>query len=386
MKKLPSSLSVKYSTFLPQRSILSHYRSFSLSPKLQFSCTNAKRKTAATPSCGVQLCISADPVSTAVTKEKIAKAFAANKYPLVVSPTKADLEAIKKSGDEVILVVSGSQACEALEELCDDMNAPTRRVKLIYSITAGVDTYRFQDLKHHLKGIPFCNAQGCFSAILAEHVIFSMLHFNRYPWRLLAQKEQKKWERFSMIRLEGQKVGIIGYGNIGQECGRLAVAMGMKVTGIKRSVNEPVDRYGVHIRGEDYMDQLLQESDFIVGVLPATSHTVGFFNKSVFSKMKPSAVFINIGRGVTQNEDDIVQALQNNVIRGAALDVFQVEPLPPTSPLWQLPDDKVLLTPHCADVTDDIVHISADRFIGIAKEFFETKKVTAYTVDVEKGY
>lgn len=334
----------------------------------------------------IQFCIVADPASACVTKEKIEETFRAKEHKLVLAPTKADLEVIKKSGDDVVLVISGPQACEALEELCDDMSAPTRRVKLIYSLSAGVDCYRLPELKHHLKGIPFCNAQGCFSTILAEHVIFSMLHFNRFPWRLLAQKEEKKWERFGMIRLEGQKVGIIGYGSIGQECGRLAVAMGMSVTGIKRSVGDAVDANSVHIRGEDYIDQLLRESDFVVGVLPATPQTAGYFNKSVFSKMKPSAVFINIGRGVTQNEDDIVEALQNNVIRGAALDVFEVEPLPPTSPLWKLPNDKVLLTPHCADVTDDIIHISVDRFIRITKELFETNKVTAYTIDVEKGY
>lgn len=334
----------------------------------------------------IQFCISADPQTTATVKGKIEEAFGATTYPIVTSPTESDIEAIKKSGDNVVLVVFGPKVASTIESLCDDIDAPTRRVKLIYSMSAGVDSYRLHDLVKHLKGIPFCNAQDCFSTILAEHAIFSMLYFNRCPWRLLEQKEQKKYERFSMIRLEGQKLGIIGYGSIGQECGRLAVAMGMTVTGIKRTVHEPIDRHHVHIRGEDYVDQLLQESDFVLGVLPATPKTAGFFNKAVFSKMKPSAVFINIGRGNTQNEDDIVYALKNNVIRGAALDVFQVEPLPPTSPLWELPNDKILLTPHCADVTHDINHIAADRFIRIVTELFETNKVTAYTVSAEKGY
>eukprot|EP00796_Vickermania_ingenoplastis_P007238 gene7238-5087_t len=340
------------------------------------------------------ICVAADKNSSSIVKQRVEEVFGAGKHKMVLDPSHDDIENMKKGSDPIILVVFalftgcvGIPAFDCIKSLCDDIGAANRRVKLIYSLSAGVDGYRLGELKKELHGVPFCNAQGCFSRILGEHVIFSMLYFNRSPWRLLKAKEDKKWERFSMRRLEGSKMGIFGYGNIGEQCGRLAVSMGMHVTGIKRTApSNPIDQFGVCVRGEDATDEVLRESDFIVGVLPATPKTERFFNKALFSKMKPSAVFINIGRGNTQDETDLVEALNNGTIRGAALDVYQVEPLPASSPLWEMPNDKVLLTPHCADLTDDILCISADRFIGIAKELMENNKVTAYTVDTDKGY
>lgn len=332
-------------------------------------------------------CVVADPESCSIVKHQVEADFGAGKHKVVLSPSKADLAAIKKESNPIILVVFGPIAVDALKDLCDDHSSPTRRVKLIYSLSAGVDSYRLAELRQELHNIPFCNAQGCFSNILAEHVIYSILHFNRFPWRLQENKMKKKWERFSMLRVEGMRMVIFGYGNIGEQCGRLAVNMGMSVTGIKRTAPaQPVDKYGVRVYAETSTDDLLREADVVLGVLPATPHTEKFFNKNVFKKMKPSALFINIGRGSTQDEDDLVQALKESTIRGAALDVFQVEPLPPSSPLWTVPDDKILLTPHCADVTDDLIQRSAQRMTGIAKELMETGKVTAYTVCMNKGY
>lgn len=330
-------------------------------------------------------CVVADQLSCTHVKEQLVKTFGAA-HRILVSPSADELKDVKSSGVPIIGFVLGD-AFDFIKSACDDVSSPERRVRLIYSLSAGVDSYRLADLKTELKGVPFCNAQGCFSNILAEHVIYSILHFNRFPWRLVSQKESKTWDRFNMIRMEGQKLGIIGYGNIGEQCGRLAVNMGMQVTAIKRSVTtSAVDRFGVTVRGEDFTDQLIRESDFLLGVLPSTPVTKGYFNKSVFTRMKPSAVFINIGRGVTQNETDLCEALNNNTIRGAALDVFEKEPLPKDSPVWTMPNDKVLLSPHCADWTEDINYLSADRGIEIAKELIESNKISAYTVDVEKGY
>eukprot|EP00796_Vickermania_ingenoplastis_P004663 gene4664-3360_t len=335
-------------------------------------------------------CVAADPESCAVLKEMLPTVFKSG-CNVIFAPTAADYAALKASKDPVIVFIHGPTGHDCIKTLCDDIGASSRRVKLIYSISAGVDGYRVTQLQRELEGIPFCNARGCFASILAEHVIFAMLHFNRFPWRLIEAKAQRKWEKFSMCRLGGKSLGIVGYGNIGQQCGRLAVRMGMNVVGIKRTAAVPgakeVDEHGVTVRsGSEALAQVLREADFVLGVLPATPDTKGFFNRDVFVMMKPSAVFINIGRGVTQKEDDVVEALSKGVIRGAALDVFEVEPLPPTSPLWAVSDDKVLLSPHCADVTDDITSISVQRGMRIAKEFVETGTVKAYTIDVSKGY
>lgn len=337
----------------------------------------------------LQFCVDTDLDLFKIVETKVLEAFGDRKPEIVHIQSQEDRDRIKCSNSSrtLVLVINGAPAIASLKDLCDDFASPTRRVRLIYSLSAGMDVYRLTELKTELKGIPICNARGCFASILAEHVVFSMLYFNRFPWRLLQAKKEKKWERFSVTRLNGQKLGIIGYGNIGEECGRMATQMGLQVTAIKRSTPPaPVDQFGVTIKGEDYVDQLLAESDFILAVLPATEATKNYFNKSVFQKMKPSAVFINIGRGSTQNENDLVEALAQGTIRGATLDVFEVEPLPPSSPVWSIPDDKILLTPHCADVTDDLIHVAADRMVDIVKELLQTNKVSAYTVSTETGY
>jgi len=206
--------------------------------------------------------------------------------------------------------------------------------------------------------------------------------------RCPANKASKKFEKYNMIEMKGQKIGIIGYGDIGQSCGRLAASVGMEVTGIRRSARAEgfVDAHGVRVFGEAALDDVLHTSDFIVGVLPGTSATAHFFDKHIFNKMKNDAVFINIGRGSTQNETDIVAALTSGTIRGAALDVFEVEPLPSSSPLWNLPDDKLLLTPHNADWTDKLLSSTALRFVDIFEKYVANKEILEHLVDVKKGY
>ncbi|EPY19572.1 d-isomer specific 2-hydroxyacid dehydrogenase-like protein [Strigomonas culicis] len=190
-----------------------------------------------------------------------------------------------------------------------------------------------------------------------------------------------------MTEVHGQKVAIMGYGDIGQQCGKLAAGLGMQVTGIRRRAPEtPIDEYGVHVKTEAETDAVVAEADFVVGVLPGTSTTRHYFNKDFFRKMKPSAVFINIGRGMTQHEEDVCEALKNGTIRGAALDVFETEPLPETSPLWEVPDDKLLLSAHCADWTDGLIEHSLKNFTGIFESYSTKGTSDAYAVCVDKGY
>ena len=124
----------------------------------------------------------------------------------------------------------------------------------------------------------------------------------------------------------------------------------MKVYGIKRNPNDCSEEYRSYcdeVVGLDQYDRCVSEADFVVGVLPKVADTVNFFShESTFSKMKETSVFMNIGRGPTVKEDDLVSALQTGKIGGAVLDVFAVEPLPSTSPLWDM--DNVMITPHCA--------------------------------------
>jgi len=151
---------------------------------------------------------------------------------------------------------------------------------------------------------------------------------------------------------------IVGYGDIGSAIGKIAKhGLGMKVTGLKRrpdQVNDAQKNNANDIVGNDQYDRVIAEADYVVGVLPGLDSTIDFFNmESTFKKMKKTAVFMNIGRGSTVNEQDLVEALNTEVIGGGVLDVFKKEPLVVESGLWECKN--LLITPHCAD--QDAGHI-----------------------------
>jgi phosphoglycerate dehydrogenase-like enzyme len=131
------------------------------------------------------------------------------------------------------------------------------------------------------------------------------------------------------------------------------------------------------------MDEILPQADFVLSVLPFTQETKNYFNYDKFSKMKKDAVFINIGRGTTVVEDDLVRALEEGLIKGAALDVFAVEPLSQESKLWGMKN--VLMTPHCADLTHDLPELSWKVFGQNLNCFFEDKPILT-PVNKEQGY
>ncbi|RNF08973.1 D-isomer specific 2-hydroxyacid dehydrogenase-protein, partial [Trypanosoma rangeli] len=176
---------------------------------------------------------------------------------------------------------------------------------------------------------------------------------------------------FNMVELRGKKLGIIGYGDIGQATARLATAFGMEVTGVRRSApSEKKDQHGVHmVYGDAERDRVIRESDVLVNILPGTEETKLFFNKQRFAMMKPSAVYINIGRGITTSGEDLARALRDGVIRGAAVDVFEQEPLSTDSSLWDISDDKILLTFHSAFMTSDLTDRGVNLFLNLARDY-----------------
>lgn len=147
-------------------------------------------------------------------------------------------------------------------------------------------------------------------------------------------------------------MAIVGFGDIGAACGRVAKqGFGTHVIGLKRKPEETTEEQRTlcsdEIVGLDQVKRVLEQADFVVGVLPKTAQTTHYFNKDFYAMMKPTSIFMNIGRGVTVKESDLVDALKAKVIAGAVLDVFEFEPLSKDSELWDLPN--VLMTPHCAD-------------------------------------
>ena len=179
-----------------------------------------------------------------------------------------------------------------------------------------------------------------------------------------------------MELVSNKSMAIIGYGDIGAACAKIAKnGFGMKVIGVKRKPDECSEEYKSYcdeVVGNDAYEAVIKDADFVVGVLPKTAATEDFFNMdSTFSKMKPTSVFMNIGRGPTVQEEDLILALNEKKISGAVLDVFKKEPLPQENPLWSMPN--VLLTPHCAQQDPDFMSDCIFQFADNLTNFVEGK-------------
>jgi phosphoglycerate dehydrogenase-like enzyme len=220
-------------------------------------------------------------------------------------------------------------------------------VRWIHTLAAGVESLPFDLLRR--SDVIVTNSRGLYADALGEFAIAAMLWFAKDLRRLVRNQDERRWQPYDVERLEGQTAGIIGYGGIGHAVARRAEALGMHVltTRRRRELGDPA------------IEEVIAESHYVVMCTPLTPSTHGLMSPERIAVMKPEAVFINIGRGGTVDEEALIDALRNHRIRGAALDVFDVEPLPPEHPLWQL--DNVLISPHTADHTHD-AHTRAMNF------------------------
>lgn len=247
-----------------------------------------------------------------------------------------------------------------LNRFPDPTQAP--RLRWIQLHFAGVDHALKQPIVQ-AEDVEVTTASGVHAVHMAEFCLAMMLAFT-YKLPLLLQLQAKaEWpknagERFNPRELRGQTLGIVGYGSIGRELARQADALGMTVLATKRDVMHPAeeDQYVEPGTGDPSGDiparlypsqglvSMASECDFLVVTTPLTDATRHMINEDVLHAMKRTAVLINVARGALVDEDALISALAAGTIAGAALDVFEEEPLPPTSPLWNL--DNVILSPH----------------------------------------
>ncbi|MFO7152586.1 MAG: D-2-hydroxyacid dehydrogenase [Bacillota bacterium] len=221
------------------------------------------------------------------------------------------------------------------------------KLKWIQALSAGVDGLAFDLVRQ--KGITVTNTSGIHKVPIAEMVFGYMLMFARGLNRFFGQQKNKVWDKsIRTAELFEKTLGVVGTGNIGNEIARLGKAFGMKVLGLNSSGRIPADCPGLYdeIYGINSLFELLSNSDFVVCALPLTPETHHLFKEEQFKAMKPSAYFINIARGAVVDERALERALAEGWIAGAALDVFEREPLPSESPLWEMPN--VIVTPHVA--------------------------------------
>ena len=255
----------------------------------------------------------------------------------------------------------------------------TSRLRWIQSSSAGVEDLASPVLRE--RGVVLTNAAGVFDAAMAESVLGFLLAFSG---RLLedARAEPGAWPQEPIRRLAGTVALVVGAGSIGTETGRLLRSAGLRVRGIARSPR-PTDRVFESIAGPEALHAELALADQVVNVLPITPATRGFFDAAAFAAMRPGAIFVNIGRGATVDERALTRALVDGRIGGAALDVFEREPLPAESPLWRM--SNVLVSPHRAGDhegwEDDVVAVFVDNL-----RRFVAGEPLRNVVDVELGY
>lgn len=220
------------------------------------------------------------------------------------------------------------------------------KLEWIHAMYAGLDRSLFPELV--ASPIPLTNGSGVFSQSLGEFVMLGILYFAKDVPRRMRAKAEHKWDVFDNAEISRQTVGIVAHGDIGRAVAQRAKAMGMRVLAHRKNTapragDENVDR----VYAATDLHAMLPECDYIAVTAPLTEETRGMIGRREFELMKPSAVILNVGRGPVIDEAALVEALRTRRIRGAALDVFDVEPLPPDHPLWDL--DNLFMTSHCAD-------------------------------------
>ena len=175
------------------------------------------------------------------------------------------------------------------------------------------------------------NGRGAFSSSLGEYALASMLYFNKQLARCAANRPEKRWDYFTMDVMAGKTVGLVGYGSIGQSAGRAAKGAfpSCRVLALRRRAAAATDgEVADEVFGFEDRLKFFAECDFVVCSLPSTPATQKFVGVAEIAAMKPSAVFISIGRGAAVDEEALAAALKDGKLGGAALDVFQKEPLP----------------------------------------------------------
>ncbi len=270
----------------------------------------------------------------------------------------------------------------ASRPLLEQVWAISPKVRWIHSRSAGLEDLLFPALVE--SAVPVTNARGVFSRPLSEFVLAAILFFAKDLRRMVLSQEAGVWDQFDVEEIHGATLGIIGYGDIGRACAERAKPLGMKVIALRRrpgrSSGDPLlDR----VFPPEALEELMALSDYAVISVPLTSETRGMVGEAQLRAMKSTAVLINLGRGPVVAEEPLIRALREKLIRGAALDVYDREPLPDGHPFYEL--DNLLLSPHIADHTPDWLERAMECFLENFERFRKGEPFLN-VVDKRAGY
>jgi glyoxylate/hydroxypyruvate reductase len=256
----------------------------------------------------------------------------------------------------------------------EDLAERAPNVRWIQATSAGIGHF----VKRHAYDVRmphtiFTTASGVHAIPLAEFCIMALLTFNKGLLRMVRDQQRRHWERYAGTDLRGRTLAIIGAGRIGTEVARLAKAFGMTVIGTKRNAAD-VDPASLHL-DELYaltdLPALLCRAEYLVMIAPHTPETERMIGAAELALLPQNAIFINIGRGATVDEAALIDALRSGKLGGAALDVFEHEPLPPDSPLWDMPN--VVISPHSGSTSDRENGRITELFIDNLRRYLDGK-------------
>lgn len=274
-----------------------------------------------------------------------------------------------------------------------ELFAAATRLEWFHSGAAGVRNSLFPEMRE--SAVQFTNSAGMYADALADHTIAGFHYFARgFDVAVRAQRE-RAWAQSELNspssplhaerpagEIAGATVGIIGYGGIGSAVGKRAHALGMRVQAIRRTpgaLPPELER----IEGPEYLPKLLETSDFVVLSAPETKETRQLLGAEELARMRPGAVLVNLARGSMVDEDALQQALMERRLRGALLDVFQMEPLPADHPLWNL--ENVLITPHVGGTSARFWERETDLIVRNIRRYLAGDELEN-RVDKERGY
>ena len=312
-----------------------------------------------------------------LNKLLILAAEAAKYTSLIKTADLQELE-VRTAGDAASAknLVTGCNIILGDPPLVGEVLALADQLEWVQSSWAGVDHLCQPGLRQDyvLTGV-----KGIFGPLISEYVMTYLFAFERRLFSMRSNQLERRWQPYTYRSSKKIRLGIIGLGSIGRALARTARQFGLQVTGLNRTgkICDEVDK----VYTENDLAGFLETLDYVVLTLPATPRTRHFINADVLKLMKPSAVLINVGRGNSINETDLVAAINEGVIGGAVLDVFENEPLARESPLWHLPN--VFITPHTAATSfpDEVSSI----FVGNYQRFLRREPLL-HVVDFELGY
>lgn len=250
-------------------------------------------------------------------------------------------------------------------------------------------------------GLMLTTMSGANATTVAEHAVTMLLALGHRLPEFMAYQNRAEWmsdksTRYLPSELRGSTVGIVGYGSVGRQIARLLQPFGVQVLATKQDVMHPEDSgYTPEGSGDPEGDlftrlyppqairSMFRGSDFIVVAVPLTQNTTGIIGKEQLAELKPNAILVDVSRGGVIDQEALIEALTNNRLAGAALDVFPEEPLPADNPLWQMPN--VILTPHIAGFSPHYNRRANTLFIENLIRFIK-KDPLLNLVNQEKGY